>query len=1020
MFLFLIATIQFSLASFANEHSLVDYTPFPFLTEEPGCSSSRDECVGLYSAPWDQTRIIDASSVDEDGTIFIAAEPLIYRSTDNGSTWQPLGAMPAIKINTLLSVGENELYSGTDGSGVFKSIDFGASWFADNSGIESMKVNALFQTEDKTLLGVGEQGVFLRSQELNTWRKAAGGFEGQSINSIAESSQGKIYIGSSKSGVWMSLDGGKSWTQTSLRDANVLVLSSLSNGMILAGTESKGILLGRDDAEWQNIGSFDIPIQAVSVHPQDDNTIYLGTSDGLYWSNDLGAHWNPAERGLTKDIKSISQHLPGTMLVVATGNVFREENGFFIQVTLSNLFIGFDLIARIQETPSALSYYFMILLAALLGLISFTYFAIARPKGLPIPAAISLLPKPAIWTKIRKMPITYQEYLTRIWREGSYLDQLIVGYTILDAFSEDELQEFLNSHNADATSLQINSSLENLCDTGILGIEDGKFRFVVWPYFSIAKRLPHESKSASILAKHVREENPNYRSINQFFSQAGFRIRDLNSVNLLLSSEHPNYKKFGDIHVCLCGDKPLHVETIRDIHEEANKLHDGNLSGRIAFAVVAKAPESGARFQIYAYRSEHNFTIIPIGQAAISRALQEGTSAAELDIQIRQYLGESDLYGISTPVTDVLSFFGRSKIIDEIIEYLNRWQPIGLFGIRKMGKTSLIGQLKERLSDCAVAVLDLQNTPKDCNLIYTQIVREFVRDIEFKNPDSKILSVDGLSSETDPVSVFSDSMLKLHDAWSDNQQGTQNSFILILDEVDRMLPTESDAGFQDFEPFLAALRGLFQQHRFLIPIVISVDPSISRTSRWDERDNPMFKFFKELFLSPFEREECFEMITNIGEQMGMRYDNESLELLFREANGHPFVTRQLCSIIVSNLESRPAQVSKEHVLQAIEGYFERRDTYFESTWEHFDTVEEQIMLQLADVGFCSQIEIINRLSDSEKKGKIRDALLSLTEKHIIQRKEDQYTIGYALMRKWICFELLDYEYDELHDSPGGA
>ena len=79
-----------------------------------------------------------------------------------------------------------------------------------------------------------------------------------------------------------------------------------------------------------------------------------------------------------------------------------------------------------------------------------------------------------------------------------------------------------------------------------------------------------------------------------------------------------------------------------------------------------------------------------------------------LDKHLEQFLGRGvDPYNVRHPVFDVLNFFGREALASDLIEQMNSGQPIGLFGLRKMGKSSLMRYM-QKLMPCPTACLDLQ------------------------------------------------------------------------------------------------------------------------------------------------------------------------------------------------------------------------------------------------------------------------------------------------------------------------
>jgi hypothetical protein len=79
---------------------------------------------------------------------------------------------------------------------------------------------------------------------------------------------------------------------------------------------------------------------------------------------------------------------------------------------------------------------------------------------------------------------------------------------------------------------------------------------------------------------------------------------------------------------------------------------------------------------------------------------------------LQSELFTKDLYWVSTAITSNADFFGRKALLAEMAEKLKSGQSnIGLFGLRRMGKTSLLLQLMERLRasrEVLLAHLDIQ------------------------------------------------------------------------------------------------------------------------------------------------------------------------------------------------------------------------------------------------------------------------------------------------------------------------
>ena len=225
----------------------------------------------------------------------------------------------------------------------------------------------------------------------------------------------------------------------------------------------------------------------------------------------------------------------------------------------------------------------------------------------------------------------------------------------------------------------------------------------------------------------------------RFFEESGFKIHETAPFDFSLVSDNPIYQKYGDIRAKVYTERSTHKD-IQDIYEFAEKKYLGNVDGKISF-IITNAMEDGAYLQIYTYRSGANFTIIPLSHDAINQSIIEGNCLRELNNNVQKFIGEVNLYSIKTPATDPLTFFGRKKEIQQIMSYIERKQHIGLWGIRKIGKTSLIHQLIHQfrnIPSAAVSYIDLQFQSHNCNMLYAEIIKEFQQDIRLKHPNIEL------------------------------------------------------------------------------------------------------------------------------------------------------------------------------------------------------------------------------------------------------------------------------------------
>lgn len=80
--------------------------------------------------------------------------------------------------------------------------------------------------------------------------------------------------------------------------------------------------------------------------------------------------------------------------------------------------------------------------------------------------------------------------------------------------------------------------------------------------------------------------------------------------------------------------------------------------------------------------------------------LQHGIDVDEFNNRLRSVLYVRDLFGIASPLNDETFFFGqdRTTLITDLYGKYMQGEPGGLFGLRRIGKTSVLNLLKNRIN----------------------------------------------------------------------------------------------------------------------------------------------------------------------------------------------------------------------------------------------------------------------------------------------------------------------------------
>jgi len=150
----------------------------------------------------------------------------VYKTTDGTANWQlvnnglipkeKLDAAMALKVNTLVTdpMRPGTVYAGTT-SGLFKTVDAGASWKRIEKGLADTYISVLLiDPSNPAVLYAGtRKGVQKTTDGGETWANATQGLTTLNIRSMAISPLDPqiLFAGTNGSGLFRSLDGAKSW-----------------------------------------------------------------------------------------------------------------------------------------------------------------------------------------------------------------------------------------------------------------------------------------------------------------------------------------------------------------------------------------------------------------------------------------------------------------------------------------------------------------------------------------------------------------------------------------------------------------------------------------------------------------------------------------------------------------------------------------------------------------------------------------------------------------------------------------
>lgn len=241
----------------------------------------------------------------------------ILYSPNRGSTWYASRLeRPASQI-TCFAASPNfqrdvTILAGSDGDGIFRSTDGGASWWRANFGLRSLNIFALgwapaWQAEhtafsaayiQEIVFAASDQGVYFSPNGGRAWRICDAGLPDVAVLSLAVSSNfkrspisrtavqisGAVFAGTDGNGLHRSLDGGQTWQAMRTFPGRAVVndLQFDQRGWLWAATGQEGVLVSPDQGEtWRLIVADDLVNLCLAVC---DKRLWVGTAENGLWS----------------------------------------------------------------------------------------------------------------------------------------------------------------------------------------------------------------------------------------------------------------------------------------------------------------------------------------------------------------------------------------------------------------------------------------------------------------------------------------------------------------------------------------------------------------------------------------------------------------------------------------------------------------------------------------------------------------------------------------------------------------
>lgn len=352
--------------------------------------------------------------------------------------------------------------------------------------------------------------------------------------------------------------------------------------------------------------------------------------------------------------------------------------------------------------------------------------------------------------------------------------------------------------------------------------------------------------------------------------------------------------------------------------------------------VVICDPLATEKVRDWAIDRSDGLAVLPVDPRQLDAIIGEGDPGQALPRLLDRALTERNLYDDRTPVRGE-HFFGRGDELRELDRIISQGhRHIGVFGLRRIGKTSLLLELADRLrrrKDVTPVFIDLELSSATDSaahvahrignaVAYVMSERTTLSEQEAR----RALGIPDVWDEIDPRRLIADFGVKLVDVLTKGALA-DTRLVLMLDEAEILLPNPSEP-VQDTVDLLRMIRGVSQESERLTLILAGVNATSCESPVLGAEDNPLFGLLALKYLGPLEHAACEDMIRIVGRNMRLRWDPAARKAVTDYVGAHPLLARLAASDVANMYEERPLRPNLQMVQRVLVDFHRRNSDIF--------------------------------------------------------------------------------------------
>lgn len=416
----------------------------------------------------------------------------------------------------------------------------------------------------------------------------------------------------------------------------------------------------------------------------------------------------------------------------------------------------------------------------------------------------------------------------------------------------------------------------------------------------------------------IKLSNSNY---NYFLFKPAKHFSELFNIELEILALFSNYEKF----------EPRTL----DAYDSINKRYQEYRIEKVCYVLISRDENITERIKEIVNNDPETPNIIPF-------TYQEFLGKRDnyfMRNRFQNYLFSRDLFDFSGPLKKDLYFYGRSDIINDILNRHRSSENYGLFGLRRTGKTSIIYGVKRAIDkvNSIAAIIDCQNTSFNQRVWYEAL---FLIIYEIKEQNGLLnlkTNIEEKYTSKNAAILFEEDLNTLYES-------TNKRIMIIFDEIERITFNISNVEHwrdkDDFIFFWQSIRAIYQKINNFTFLIAGTNPTCIEDAFIKKTDNPLFNQISHIYVPGFNLEQTKEMVKKLGRIMGIKFEAEIYSKLNIDYGGHPFLIRKFCSLINKKHPNRPITIDI--------GMYDRIKKDFEKSTSNIETILNILKEQYPD------------------------------------------------------------------------